>query len=75
MDVLWVAPNHSWPPRTDHASSFSKLFSVQADFFTKIRSTWDNNYVGSAEESLNKPFCGTLNATQETTFYGKWWVP
>jgi len=46
--------------------------SVQADFYKKIRATWDNNYVGSVEESLNKPFCGTLNATQETTFYGKW---
>jgi len=44
----------------------------EADFYKKIRATWDNNYVGSVEESLNKPFCGTLNATQETTFYGKW---
>lgn len=46
----------------------------QADFFTKIRNTWDNNYVGSPEEAFEKPLCGTLNATKETTYYGKWWV-
>ena len=28
--------------------------------------------MGTLEEALNKPYCGTLNATQETTFYGKW---
>ena len=48
------------------------LRPVQADFYTKIRSTWDNNYVGSAEEAFDKPLCGTLNATKETTYYGKW---
>lgn len=44
----------------------------EADFFTKIRNTWGDNYVGTLEEALGKPFCDTLNATQETTYYGKW---
>ena len=47
---------------------------MQADFFTKIRNTWGDNYVGTLEEALNKPYCGTLNATQETTYYGKWYA-
>jgi hypothetical protein len=80
QDTRWswcVLQAGSPPPIQSIANTVNTallLPSLQADFYTKIRSTWDNNYVGSPEEAQNKPFCGTLNATQETTFYGKWWA-